>query len=167
MEAIKAIKRRKSVRSYIEKEIPEEILKDIIDCARLAPTGYNKQAWKFVVVTNKNLKKAIAREAKYGRFIAEAGACVAVFCNEEEAETPLEDACAATENILIAANIYELGTCWVNSYEKKHSSKVEQILQAPENMTLMTLIAMGYYEDDKKNKRNKKTLEEVLVWDHF
>jgi len=56
-ETIKTIKSRVSVRKYLDKEVPKEILEDLIDCGRLAPSGYNKQPWVFVVVTDKELKK--------------------------------------------------------------------------------------------------------------
>ena len=167
MDTIKAIKNRRSIRNYIDKEIPREILKDLINCGRLAPTGYNRQPWKFVVVTDKKLKEKIANLARYGRFIKEAGACIVVFCDKEKAFTLLEDACAATENIIIAAESYGLGSCWVNSYQKEHSPKVEKLLNAPEEMVLTTMIAVGYHEEQEKNNRNKKSLEEVLVWDEF
>ena len=49
-QALLAIKSRKSERRYLSKEIPNEILEDIIDCARLAPSAYNSQPWRFVVV---------------------------------------------------------------------------------------------------------------------
>jgi len=45
LETIRVIKSRRSVRKYLDKEIPKEILEDIVDCARLAPSGYNKQPW--------------------------------------------------------------------------------------------------------------------------
>ncbi len=164
---VETIKSRKSIRKYIEKEIPKEILKDIIDCARLSPTGNNKQVWTFVVVTDKDLREKISYHAKYGPFIKEAGACIAVFCDEEKGTTPLQDACAATENIIIAAKAYNLGTCWVNSYQKKHSTLIKELLNCPENMELMTLLAVGYYNEDYLKKRDKKTLEEVLKWNKF
>ena len=81
-EIIKNIKARRSVRKYINKEIPKEILEEVIDCARLAPTGNNRQAWSFLVITDNKLKNEIASLARYGRFIKEAGACIAVFVNE-------------------------------------------------------------------------------------
>lgn len=162
------IKKRRSIRKYIEKEIPEEIIKDIIDCARLAPTGNNKQSWSFVVVTDKELREQISYFAKYGRFIKEAGACVAVFCDEEDSTTPLQDACAATENMMIAAESYGLGTCWVNSYKKDHSNKIKELLNCPANLELMTLFSVGFYNEDYANKkRDKKSLDEVLKWEKF
>lgn len=166
METIEAIKERRSIRKYVEKEIPKEILTDLIDCARLAPTGNNKQAWKFVVITDQGIRENIASEAQYGRFIKEAGACIAVLCDEEAATTPLQDASAATENILIAAKDYGLGSCWVNSYEEEHSQRVENMLQVPDKWKLMTLIAVGYQETSDNNVP-KKDLDEVLVWNSF
>ncbi|MFW5980852.1 MAG: nitroreductase family protein [Halanaerobiaceae bacterium] len=162
---IETIKKRRSIRHYIEKEIPEEILRDIVDCGRLAPTGYNNQPWSFVVVTDKNIREQVADAAGSGDFIREAGACVAVFC-DKNAETALEDASAATENMMIAAEAYNLGTCWVNSYKKGHTDEVEQILNCPENKELMTLFAVGYYENNNKDV-SKKSLSEVMKWQTF
>ena len=167
MDTINVIKERRSIRNFLDKEIPDQILIDLVDCGRLAPTGYNRQPWEFVVITDEKLKKEIANLARYGRFIKDAGACIAVFCNKKEAFTLLEDACAATENIIIAAQNYGLGTCWVNSYQKEHSPKVEKLLNAPEEMVLTTIIAVGYHEEPEKNNRNKKELEEVIVWNEF
>ncbi|MGQ9473854.1 MAG: nitroreductase family protein [Candidatus Caldatribacteriaceae bacterium] len=161
---LQVIKKRRSIRKYENREIPREILEDLVDCGRLAPTGYNAQPWVFVVVTDKDLKTRIAQLATYGRFIKEAGACIAVFCRKD-AITPLEDACAATENIIIAACAYGLGTCWVNSYRKAHSRAVETLLNCPEDMEIATLIALGYPAEYPT--RPKKALQEVIRWDRF
>lgn len=165
LETIKVIKSRVSVRKYLNKEVPKEILRDIVDCGRLAPSGYNRQPWIFVVVTDKKIREKIAEVATYGRFIKDAGACIAVFC-EKSAETALEDACAATENMIIVAQAYGLGTCWVNSYKKSHSEEVKKILKCPEDMELITLLAVGYPGEEPKRPQ-KKTLEEVLRWESF
>ena len=85
MDAIEAIKTRRSVRRYTVEPIPDEILEDIIDCARLAPTARNEQPWTFVVITDPEVRERLAQEAQKGRFIAGAPACVAVFCRSEAA----------------------------------------------------------------------------------
>jgi nitroreductase len=164
MDTIKAIKSRVSIRNYKALPVPTEILTDIVDCGRLAPSGYNDQPWVFVVVTDQNLRNYISKVARYGKFIKDAGACIAVFCNKE-GRTSLEDACAATENMIIAAQAYGLGTCWVNSYKKQHSDEVIKALRCPENYELMTLVAVGYPDEDKKTL--KKSLDEVIKWNRF
>ncbi|SIR17427.1 nitroreductase family protein [Halanaerobium kushneri] len=166
-ETIKNIKERRSVRKYINKKIPEEILEEIIDCARLAPTGNNRQAWSFLVITDQKTKSKIASLARYGRFIEEAGACIAVFINQDKATTPLQDASAATENIMIAAKSHNLGTCWVNSYQKEHSKQMEEVVNCPQDMELMTLMSVGYYDEESVNMPSKKALSDVLVWNKF
>jgi len=164
MDAIQAIKSRVSIRKYKNIPVPREILIDIVDCARLAPTGYNRQPWMFVVVTDQGLRDQISQACRYGKFIKDSGACIAVFC-DKGGETVLEDACAASENIIIAAQAYGLGTCWVNSYKKEHSEKIMQLLQCPAEYELMTLIAVGY--PDEENRRLKKSLNEVIRWNTF
>lgn len=166
-ETIQNIRERRSIRKYIDKKIPEETLKEIVDCARLAPTGNNRQAWSFLVVTDAEIKSKIASYARYGRFIEEAGACIAVFVNQDKATTPMQDAAAATENIMIAAKSFDLGTCWVNSYQKEHSKKIEKLVNCPQEMELMTLMSIGYYDENDVNKPAKKSLSEVMIWDKF
>ncbi|MBC7320029.1 nitroreductase family protein [bacterium] len=162
---VEVIKSRRSVRKYIDKEIPREILEDIVDCGRLAPSGYNKQPWVFVVVVDKEMKEKVANATTSGKFISSAGACIAVFC-EKDAETGLEDACAATENMIISAQSYGLGTCWINVYKKSQSQKIKEVLNCPDNMELMTLISVGYPMEENRQVP-KKSLEEVLKWNSF
>jgi nitroreductase len=164
MEAIQAIKSRVSIRKYRNIPVPEGILEDIADCGRLAPSGYNNQPYIFVVVTDQEIRNRISQVAKYGKFVKDAGACVTVFCKKGE-ETMFEDACAATENMIIAAQAYGLGSCWVNSYKKSHSEDIKNILNCPVEYELITLIALGYPNEDKKTP--KKPLNEVLRWNRF
>ena len=164
MDTIAVIKARRSIRRYRPVAVPNAVLTDLIDCARLAPTGYNSQPWVFVVVTDPAVRGQIADIARYGGFIRQAGACIAVFARSD-AETYVEDSCAATENIIIAAGAYGLGTCWVNAYRKSHSQAIEKLLGAPADYELVTLLAVGYSDEEKKTA--KKPLTDVLRWNHF
>jgi nitroreductase len=60
MNTIEVMKTRRSIRKYQKKEIPNDILMDILDCGRLAPSGHNAQPWRFVVVTDQELKEKLA-----------------------------------------------------------------------------------------------------------
>lgn len=136
-----------------------------MDCGRLAPSGYNRQPWVFLVVTDRAKKEQLAARCQWGRFLKDAGAAILIFC-EKDAETALEDACAAAENIIIAATACGLGTCWVNSYKKAHSEAVKHLVHAPDNLELMVILAVGYPEDIPETPR-KKALSEVLRWEDF
>jgi nitroreductase len=165
LETIKVIKSRVSVRKYLDKEVPKEILEDLVDCGRLAPSGYNRQPWIFLVVTDKALKEKLSDVTPWGRFLKEAGAGILIFC-EKDAETALEDACAAAENIIIAAQAYGLGTCWINSYKKAHSEDVKKLVNCPDNLELMVMLAVGYPAEIPQRPK-KKELSEVLRWQTF
>jgi nitroreductase len=67
MDAIEAMKSRVSVRNYEQRPVPREVLEDIADCGRLAPTGRNEQAWTFVVVTEPGLRAKLAEICRHRR----------------------------------------------------------------------------------------------------
>ncbi|MCK4927099.1 MAG: nitroreductase family protein, partial [Candidatus Aenigmarchaeota archaeon] len=77
-ETIKSIKSRRSVRNYQTAEIPKEILEELIDCARLAPTARNTQPWEFIIIKDKDTLDNIGKLASHGHFIKDAAACIIV-----------------------------------------------------------------------------------------
>lgn len=161
---IKVLKERRSIRRYLPKPIPKDILEDIIDCGRLAPSARNKQPWLFVVVTEKDTLKEISQLATYGKFIAEAGACVAVF-GERDSEYKVQDGCIASENIIIAAKAYDIDSCWVAGFQKPYSEDVRKLLKVPEEYELVSLLSLGY--SDEMASRPKKSLDEVMRWESY
>ncbi len=163
MDAIKCIKTRRSIRKYKPDKIEKEIIEDIIDCARLAPTANNIQPWEFIVVDNKEIKDQLAEITDYGKFIKEAPVCIVVFC--KDTKYYLEDGSAATQNILLAANAYGLGTCWVAGDKKPYADKIRKLLNVPEGYKLISLISMGYPAE--KPSPPKRALNEVLHWNSF
>jgi nitroreductase len=163
VDAIEAIKTRRSVRSYGPDPVPTEIVEDIIDCARFAPTGRGEEPWEFVVVTDERTRKKIADIAQYGRFIATAAVCVAVFCRDTTYY--IEDGSAATQNILLAAHAHGLGSCWVAGDKKPYASEMAKLLGVPAGYKLVSLVAIGHpLETPQKDKR---PLEKVLHWERF
>lgn len=165
MDAIKVLKTRRSIRSYKDKSIPKDILMDIIDCARLAPSARNEQPWEFIIVTDKEKKKKIAKLPSHGQFIEPAAACIGV-CAKKDAEYLCEDCAAATENILLAAKAHNLGSCWVAGRNKPFEKELKKILEIPDDITVFSLIALGY-SDEQPEPHNKRTAEEVSHWERF
>ena len=165
MDTIQAIKSRRSVRAYKPDPIPQEVLDDILDCGRLAPTGHNSQNWRFVVVTDAAMRARFAQEAMYGKFFEQAPVCIVVFTGKE-ATTPMEDASAATTAMMYAAQAYGLGTCWVASFQRAHSNAIKELLGAPEGWELMTMFALGVPAGGS-NMPRKKALEEIVAYNKF
>ena len=163
METIEALKTRRSIRKFTDKPIPKEIIEDIIDCARLAPSANNVQPWEFIVVTKPETRKKLAEICDYGKFIKDAPVCIVVFC--KNTKYYLEDGSAATENILLASHSYGLGSCWVAGDKKPYAEEIRKLLSAPEGYKLVSLVPIGYPEE--KPKPRKRKLEEVLHQEKF
>jgi nitroreductase len=163
MQPIELLKTRRSIRAYTPQAVPREIIEDIIDCGRLAPTARNEQPWEFVVVTDKAVRSRIAQAADYGRFIADAPVCVAVL--SRQTKYYLEDGSAATLNILLAAHAHGLGACWVAGDKKPYAAKVVRMVEAPEDYRLISLVSIGYPAE--KPETGKRALREMLHWERF
>lgn len=163
MDALEALKTRRSVRAFERRGIAREVLEDLVDCGRLAATAINIQPWEFVVVTAPEMLRRVAEATDHGRFIADAAACIAVFT--KETKYYLEDASAATQNILVAARAHGLGSCWVAGDKKPYVAEIGRILGAPAGCRLATLIALGYPAEAPQ--KEKRPLGEVLHWERF
>jgi nitroreductase len=156
------IRSRRSVRRYQEKSIPQKDIDDILNCARLAPTAINIQPWLIGCVTDNALLQKLAATADHGKFIKDAAACFAVFC-EKSQKYYLEDGCAATMNIIYACAAKGIGTCWVAGDKKAYANDVRRLLDVPEKYTLVSLIPAGYPAEQPKPA--KKEAVEVTFKD--
>ncbi|MBP7654041.1 nitroreductase family protein, partial [Candidatus Dependentiae bacterium] len=105
MAAYESLVTRSSVREFLEKPVPKEILEKIVYAGHRAATARNLQPWIFVVVTDKESRLNIKNMCpKNGPYIEFAPACICVFC--EDTTYYLEDGSAATQNIMNAAHAY-------------------------------------------------------------
>ena len=166
MDNLELLQLRRSIRVFQKKEIARIELEKIVDTARYAPTARNVQPWEFVVVTDKYKLTELAKLAENGRFMAQAAACIAVYC--ADTKYFLEDGCAATCNILLAATALEIGSCWIAGDKKSYCQQVDTLLNAPLNMKLISLVALGYaQEKDCFKPLDKRQLKELLHWEKF
>ncbi len=163
-ETIKNIKERRSVRKYKAKEISKEILEELIDCAHLAPSARNDQPWEFIIVTKKETLNKLGEVITTGSFIRDAAACIIV-CGTENGHL-VEDGCAATENIMIAAYSLGIGTCWVAGFNRVYNNEVKKVLGIPEDKDIVSFIPLGY-PDEKPEMKSKRSLNDIIHWEKY
>ena len=164
METLNAMAERRSSRSYQTREVPRDLLERIVDAGRLAATARNEQPWEFIVVTDAALRRSIADVTEYGKHIAEAPTCVAVFCRDTKYY--LEDGSAATQNMLVAAASLGVQSCWVAGDKKDYVKDVSRLLGVPVGFRLVSLVALGY-EKTAPPRVSKRALDQVIHWDTF
>jgi len=166
MDVLEILKTRRSIREYADKPIAKELLEEIADAARFAPTARNVQPWEFIVITEPAVLKKLSELAENGRFLAEAAACIAVFC--QETKYYLEDGCAATCYILLAAASLGIGSCWIAGDKKPYCPAVAQLLNVPVAYKLVSLVALGYPKaKEALHIAGKRALKELLHREKF
>jgi nitroreductase len=156
------IKSRRSIRKYQNTPVSDEVIKEVFECARLAPSAINIQPWIFGAIRDKEMLKAIAKLADHASFIADAPICFAVFGDVSQTYY-LEDCCAATENIIICLQGHGIGSCWVAGDKKAYVDAITSLLNVPEPYKLVSLIPAGIPAEISKNQ--KKEVEDISFFE--
>ena len=169
MEAFEALMTRRSIRSFIDRGIPHDVIERILRAGAQAPSGGNRQPWRFIIVTDQEKIKQFDPDGKWQPFVSTAPA-VLVACADphdtwerydENDQCWILDTSAAIENMLIAIHALGLGAVWTLSYSKR---KVREICRIPKHWQIISIIPFGYYDpQDERNQRMRprRPLEEI------
>ena len=161
---IKTILSRRSIRKFKNIPIKEEDIKTLLECAMAAPSAGNEQPWHFIVIDNREILDKIPKFHPYSEMLYESPLAIVV-CGEKSLEKykdriPL-DCSTATENLLLAAHSLGLGAVWLGVYpEKQRISDVSELLEIPDGVIPISLIALGY-PDEKKEPSNRFKEERI------
>jgi nitroreductase len=169
MEVKEAILKRKSIRGYENTPVPEEKLNAVLEAARMAPSGANRQPWKFVVVRDDEKRKQLSAASGGQRHVAEAPVVIAAVGTMPENMMRCEvpgypvDLSIAVDHMTLVAVGEGLGTCWIGAFEQAAARK---ILSIPDNCMIVALLTLGYPRDQGRPK-DRKQLSEIVCYDTF
>lgn len=148
---LESIHARTSIRSYLPKEVEEEKVEQLLRAAMAAPTATNKQPWAFIVIKEKEILSELGTTLPYAKMAKEAPLAIVVCGDLSKAiscagsDYWVQDASAATENLLLAAQGLELGAVWTGVYPiKERVKEVQKILHLPEHIIPLNVIPIGY-----------------------
>jgi nitroreductase len=161
MDALEAIHKRRSIRSFTDDMIPLVDLEKIVDAGRLAATGSNLQPWDFIVVTDRAM---IAQFTISGAWITKAGSVIVVVM-DPSSRWWIEDGAAAIENILLASTALGYGACWVEGDILPHEEYIKTLLGIPPEKRVLALLPIGVAAETPTPK--KKPLMSILHWEKF
>ena len=153
MDAINAILTRRSIRKYNKQQIPDRVIKELLDAAVSAPSAGNEQPWQFVIIDDRRILNEIPKFHSHSSMLREAEKAILV-CADTELEThkgyfPL-DCSAATQNILLAAHAKGLGSCWLGIYPRQERvTGMRKLLNIPEHIIPFSLVSLGYPAEQK------------------
>lgn len=169
MDFLELVNARYSVRSYQNKPVEEDVLARILEAVRLAPSGANRQPWRFVVVQDVETRKQLALACNSQQFIAQAPVVIAgcglmpdriMHCGMPG--DPI-DLSIAMEHLSLAATAEGLGTCWIGAFGQ---DKVRKVLGIPETVKVVAVMTLGYPADTPLSKK-RKPLSEIICYNHW
>jgi nitroreductase len=170
LEVFDAIEKRKSVRAYDSRPVPEDVLMKVLETGRIAPSASNIQPWHFIVVKDPERRKALS-DGKWAKFLTESPVVIVGCGNKKKSpEWHVVDVTIAMQQMVIAATAEGLGTCWIGSF---YEDKVRKALKVPEELRIVAMLAVGYSKEksDLTSKivrsRNRKKMDEILSYEEF
>jgi len=143
------ILRRRSIRRFLGKEVPPEILEKFINAGRLAPSGANLQPLEFIVVDDKNLLERVFSTLHWAKYLENGSppegerprAYIVVLLNREINPEGHYDVGLAVENIILTALEEEVASCCIGTIDR---DELRRILAIPENFSIELVVALGY-----------------------
>lgn len=158
MNTLEAIRTRRSTRKFEERKVGRELLDQIIEAGRFAPSGGNSQTTHFIVVQNKEILNRLEEKVKNAFASMEETPVLIIAANQKDYGNNIADCACALENMMIAANELDLGSCWINQLRwlNEESTILEEmhLLGMQESERVYGALAVGYpaTEDQKPNR---------------
>jgi nitroreductase len=180
VDAKQAIISRRSVRNFVKRSVPPDIIVEILDMASRAPSASNGRPWEFIIVKDQKVKDRIGylgARSLYERkkrklsqakekfaMIADAPVYIVIACDTKK--SPIfwvHDGSAATQNILLAAHSFGLGAVWLGAPValSKHQTEIKKMLDLPRHIKLASIVALGYPKKMPKPRQKINMKEKV------
>jgi len=168
------VQRRRSVRKYSDRPIPQNDILKCLEAARLAPSACNSQPWHFIVIDDPALKGRVASRIFSGvyamnQFAKEAPVLIAVVTEKSkflasfggqvrDTSYCLIDIGIACEHLILQAQELGIGSCWIGWFDEK---ALKEELGIAKNKKIDIVISLGYPAEDRVTSRVRKPLDEI------
>ncbi|MBP7087809.1 MAG: nitroreductase family protein [Candidatus Omnitrophica bacterium] len=160
---LKLIKNRRSIRKFTRKAISKNIIENILEAGRWAPSGLNNQPWRFMVL-EKEKKDALAKFTNYGHIIKSSNKAILVFIDKNSSynyEKDLMAIGACIQNMLLYLHSQNLGACWLGEILNQRKA-IKKLLKISKLLELEAVITIGYPLTTIK-KSQRKQLKSLLI----
>ena len=157
MDYLEVIQQRKSVRTYKSDPIPPEILEEILEAGRCAPSAQNRQPWRYLVINDNNKVRELAKHCGLiglSNFFIKDAPTVIVACAESKSNLRvnsqdyyLVDVAISFQQMILAATNRGIGTCWLAAFSE---SKLRSYLNIPKSWRIVALSPFGYPAENEK-----------------
>ncbi|GAB6100704.1 nitroreductase family protein [Halanaerocella petrolearia] len=170
-DAITAMRDRVSTRNYLPETVSDEVIYEILESAHYAPSAGNLQPWEFYVVKDQEKINKLVEACHNQKWISDASAIITVCALPDISADEygrrgaslyvIQDTAAAIENIILAAEAYDLGSCWIGAFDE---NKVKLTLGIKEETWPIALVTIGYSEEKLKDATPSRSLDEIVTF---
>ena len=170
MEFFELVKKRHSVRGYLDKPVEDSLLEKVLEAGRLAPSACNNQPWVFIVLKDQASRSKL--ESVYSRnWFLRAPVIIAVCCDRSVSWKRADgkdygdvDAAIALDHMTLAATEAGLGTCWIGAF---NAAQARNILKLPDKIDPVAFTPLGYPGNEAAVKKTRKKTDEIVFWEYF
>lgn len=151
MEYKDVILTRYSVRKFSPDPVPQEVLAEMLEAARLAPSAQNRQPWRFIVIQNQDKIKSMVFNCGLvglANFFVRNAPCVVIACADMDQNVKINaqdyylvDTAIAFQQMMLTAWSHGIGSCWLAAFSEK---KLKPWLGIPDNWRIVALSPFGY-----------------------
>ena len=173
MDVFEAIRTRRSIRKYKDKQVPWDNVITILQAGKYAPSAGNLQNWKFIVVKSDAKRKAITKACLQQEWMEQAPVFIVVVSEPKKAERfygtrgarlyTLQGCAASIENMLLTAHSLGLGSCWVGAFDEH---EIWTILGLPEESSVQGVVTIGY-ADEVPQAPPKYRIEHMMFFEKW
>ena len=157
MEVKDALLKRRSIRKYLDKEVSDEIIEELLHAAMSGPSACNRRTWIFYVIKDQDKLNELRKASRFSNMNAP---LAIVVVGDLSRSLPLQlkdfwiqDCSAATENILLRATDLGLGSLWCGIYpQKRPVERVKEILGITNSDIPLNIIYIGYGDEEKESR---------------
>jgi coenzyme F420-0:L-glutamate ligase / coenzyme F420-1:gamma-L-glutamate ligase len=190
LDLLTALCTRRSIRRYLDRPVPPDLIDQLLDAATRAPSSHNSQPWRFAVITTLSVKVQLAdrmgehlradrmrvadrveeidRDVARSRERITTAPAIVIVCmsidnaDQHERLMAIQSVAASIQNLLLAAHDAGLGACWMAA-PLYCPDVIREVLQLPADWEAQALITIGYPPDESK-PRGRVDFREITVW---
>ncbi|TKG97260.1 nitroreductase [Puteibacter caeruleilacunae] len=171
MNFIDLAKRRYSVRSYSDKPVSKDLIQQVLEAGRIAPSAVNFQPWEFVIISEPENAKAF-QEVYHRDWFNQAPVYIVICGDHNQAwhrqadgkDHTDVDASIAIDHMTLAATDAGLGTCWVCNFDVE---KCREYLKLPDHIEPIAILPLGYPAKDDIPEKKRKSLDDICHWEKY
>lgn len=174
MREAELIKSLRSVRQFSEREIPDDVLLDILDSGRWTGSAKNTQPWDLIVVKKRQTLAALAKCGRYAGHLETAPLAIALVMHGDDVSTLMDEG-RLMQNLMLAAWAHGVGSCIASIYPAENEQRARELLGIPQDRHLRTMLSIGYpagpqalrLPENAPIPRGRRPMADLVSWERF